>query len=245
MIIKIRTVRKIERIEIAVKDFVVVNTLDCSIEYSSNSLEECRKYLDSNKERDAFGELIINAHEEYLKRLKRISKMEEQYENGELIISDGIATWKSNSRCIPMDCLKILAQSKYGYLVDAVAHRRARDKEVSEEFDGYKRLIKCELLFKKNNNEYEYYNQTQTEPTISEYEYVVRSYVSEYGKELTNRVNIIIGRFSDKLKATNNNEMPKMICVKGLLTVNGKNFDILHISCYHGEKRTLKIYDIS
>lgn len=49
-------------------EYVVVNTLDCSVEYKSTSFENCEKYLNScEPERIVFGELTIEKYADYLK----------------------------------------------------------------------------------------------------------------------------------------------------------------------------------
>ena len=53
------------------KEFVVVNTMNCSIEFDSDSFEECEKYIDScDEERNVFGELTIATYNEYIEKMK-------------------------------------------------------------------------------------------------------------------------------------------------------------------------------
>ncbi len=74
--------------------------------------------------------------------LKRIKKAEEDIETGRMILTDGVATWQSNSRCIMDDMAEVVEHSKYADKFDREATRIERDIQNAEFIAEYREQMK-------------------------------------------------------------------------------------------------------
>ena len=74
--------------------------------------------------------------------VEEIAYMEKKYENGELVINDGGASWVTNGAYIPMHCLAAFLRGKYGHLVDAETHERLLNDQNTKSIQEYKERMK-------------------------------------------------------------------------------------------------------
>ena len=74
--------------------------------------------------------------------LKRIKEAEEDIETGRMILTDVVATWQSNSRCIMDDMAEVVEHSKYADKFGREATRIERDIQNAEFLAEYREQMK-------------------------------------------------------------------------------------------------------
>lgn len=69
---------------------------------------------------------------------KRIAKVEADIISGDMILSYGVATWKSNGRCIMDDMAEVVEHTVFANMFDREATRVVRDEQNEKLFAEYR-----------------------------------------------------------------------------------------------------------